>query len=76
MGVGIAGLTESEGGRERHRQRVDVAIIAGTTGLITLMGVGYGAVMAPDRWQDATLHPRANRGVGERPMRVGIRITF
>ena len=77
MGVGIAGLTENEGGPDGIGSAEDVAIIAGTTGLITLMGVGYGAVMAPDRWQDAALHPPANRGMGEAgPMRVGIRITF
>ena len=77
MGVGIAGLTESEDGPDGISSSEDVAIIAGTTGLITLMGVGYGAVMAPHRWQDATLHPPANRGMGETgAMRVGIRIAF
>ena len=77
MGVGIAGLTEAEGGPDGIGSSEDVAIIAGTTGLITLMGVGYGAVMAPHRWQDAALHPPANRGMGETgAMRVGIRIAF
>ena len=77
MGVSIAGLTENENGPDGISSSEDVAIIAGTTGLFTLMGVGYGAVMAPHRWQDATLHPPANRGMGETgTMRVGIRIAF
>ena len=77
MGVGIAGLTESESGPDGISSSEDVAIIAGTTGLITLMGVGLGAVMAPDRWQDATLHPPGNRGTREGgPLRVGLRIAF
>ena len=77
MGVGIAGLTENEAGPDGIGSSEDVAIIAGTTGLITLMGVGVGAAMAPDRWQDATLHPPANRGMRDAsPLRVGLRIAF
>lgn len=77
MGVGIAGLTESDSGPDGISSSEDVAIMACTTGLITLMGVGVGAAMAPHRWQDATLHPPANRGMGESgAMRVGIRIAF
>ena len=77
MGVGIAGLTEREDGPDGIGSSEDVAIIAGTTGLITLMGVGVGAAMAPDRWQDATLHPPANRGMGGAgPLRIGLRIVF
>ena len=77
VGVGIAGLTETEDGPDGIGSSEDVAIIAGTTGLITLMGVGVGAAMPPDRWQDATLHPPANRGMGDAgPMRIGLRIAF
>lgn len=77
MGLSIAGLTENENGPDGIGSSEDVATIAGTTGLFTLMGVGYGAVMAPHRWQDATLHPPANRGMDEAgPLRIGLRITF
>lgn len=77
VGLGIAGLSRGEGANGIG-SLVDVAILAGSAGTGLLIGGILGVAWAPDRWQDASLHPPANRGMGEAAAtsRIGLRIAF